>query len=52
LCDRALLAGFLAQEPIIEPGIVDRAASGLRLEPAGGMADTLLGWMRRRVAAL
>ncbi len=52
LCDRALLAGFSAQEPIIEPGIVDRAASGLRLEPAGGMADTLLGWMRRRVAAL
>jgi general secretion pathway protein A len=52
LCDRALLAGFSAQEPIIEPGIVDRAASGLRLEPAGGMADTLFGWMRRRVAAL
>lgn len=52
LCDRALLAGFSAQEPIIEPGSVDRAASGLRLEPAGGMADTLFGWMRRRVAAL
>jgi hypothetical protein len=36
----------------IGPEIVDRAAAGLRLEPAGGVADTLLGWMRRRVAAL
>lgn len=52
LCDRALLAGYSAQEPVIEPAIVDRAASGLRLEPTGSVADTLLGWMRRRVAAL
>jgi len=52
LCDRALAAGYSAQQTVIGPGIVDRAASGLRLEPAGGMADTLLGWMRRRVAAL
>ena len=52
LCDRALLAAFSAHETRIEPAIVDRAASALRLEPAGGMTDTVLGWMRRRVAAL
>ena len=52
VCDRALLAAFGAQEMRIEPAIVDRAASGLRLEPAGRLTDTLLGWMRRRVAAL
>ena len=54
VCDRALLAAFAAQEMRIEPGVVDRAASGLRLEPSGGLTDTFLGWMRmrRRVAAL
>ena len=52
VCDRALLAAFGAQETRIEPAIVDRAASGLGCEPAGGLTDTLLGWMRRRVAAL
>jgi general secretion pathway protein A len=52
LCDRTLIAGCSAQASTIEPPVVDRAAGGLRLEPCGGMADTLLGWMRRRVAAL
>jgi general secretion pathway protein A len=52
VCDRALLAAFSAQETRIEPAVVDRAASVLRLEPAGRMADSVLGWMRRRVAAL
>ena len=52
LCDRAMLAGYSAQDARIEPATVDRAAAGLRLEPTGGMADSLLGWMRRRVAAL
>ena len=52
LCDRALLAAFSVHEARVEPAIVDRAASTLRLEPAGRMADSVLGWMRRRVAAL
>ena len=52
LCDRALLAAFSVHETRIEPAIVDRAASVLRLEPAGRMTDSVLGWMRRRVAAL
>ena len=52
VCDRALLAAFSAHETRIEPAVVDRAASILRLEPAGGMTDSVLGWMRRRVAAL
>jgi general secretion pathway protein A len=52
VCDRALLAAFAVHDTRIEPAIVDRAASGLRLEPAGGLTGTMLGWMRRRVAAL
>ena len=52
VCDRALLAAFAAHETRIEPAIVDRAAGGLRLEPAGGLTGSVLGWMRRRVAAL
>ena len=52
LCDRALLAAFSVHEARVEPAIVDRAASILRLEPAGRMADSVLSWMRRRVAAL
>ena len=52
VCDRALLAAFSVHETRIEPAVVDRAASVLRLEPAGRMADSVLGWMRRRVAAL
>jgi len=52
VCDRALLAAFSVQETRIEPAIVDRAADGLRLEPAGGMTGSVLTWMRRRVAAL
>jgi general secretion pathway protein A len=52
VCDRALLAAFSAHETRIEPAVVDRAASVLRLEPAGRMTDSVLGWMRRRVAAL
>jgi hypothetical protein len=52
VCDRALLTAFSANEQRIEPPIVDRAASVLRLDSAGGMTGTLLGWMRRRVAAL
>jgi general secretion pathway protein A len=52
VCDRALLAAFAVHETRVEPAMVDRAASGLRLEPAGGMTGTVLGWMRRRVAAL
>ena len=52
LCDRTLVAGYSAQASTIEPALVDRVATGLRLEPSGGVADTLLSWMRRRVAAL
>jgi general secretion pathway protein A len=52
VCDRALLAAFAVRETRIEPAIVDRAASGLRLEPAGGMPSSVLSWMRRHVAAL
>jgi general secretion pathway protein A len=52
VCDRALVAAFTAQEARIEPAMVERAAGGLRLESAGGMAGSVLGWMRRRVAAL
>jgi general secretion pathway protein A len=52
LCDRVLLAGFSAQEAVIEPALVDRVAAGLRLESGGRMAETVLGWMRRRAAAL
>jgi general secretion pathway protein A len=52
LCDRTLVAGCSAQASTIEPALVDRAATGLRLEPSGGVADILLSWMRRRVAAL
>ena len=53
LCDRALLAAFSVHETRIEPAIVDRAASVLRLEPVGRVTDSVLGWMRRRrVAAL
>ena len=52
VCDRALLAAFGERETQIEPAVVDRAASGLRLEPSGGLTDTIFGWMRRRVAAL
>jgi general secretion pathway protein A len=52
VCDRALLAAFSAHETRIEPAVVDRAANVLRLEPAGRMADSVFGWMRRRVAAL
>jgi general secretion pathway protein A len=53
LCDRALLAAFSVHETRIEPASVDRAASVLRLEPAGRVTDSVLGWMRRRrVAAL
>ena len=52
LCDRALVAGFSAQEPTIEPVTVDHAAAGLRLESGGGVTDTVLGWVRRRAAAL
>jgi general secretion pathway protein A len=51
VCDRALLAAFSVHETRIEPVVVDRAASVLRLEPAGGMTDSLFGWMRRRVAS-
>ena len=49
---RVLLAAYSVHEPTVELGIVDRAASILRLEPAGRMTDSVLGWMRRRVAAL
>ena len=52
VCDRALLAAFSVHETRIEPAVVDRAANILRLEPAGGMTGSVLGWMRRRVAAL
>jgi general secretion pathway protein A len=52
LCDRALLTAFSAQESVIEPALVDRVAAGLRLESGGGVAETVLGWMRRRAAAL
>ncbi len=52
VCDRALLAAFSVHETRIEPAIVDRAASILRLEPTGRKTDSVLGWMRRRVAAL
>lgn len=52
VCDRALLAAFSVHEARIEPATVERAASGLRLEPAGGMTGSVLTWMRRRVAAL
>ena len=43
VCDRALLAAFSVHETRIEPGVVERAASGLRLEPVGGMTDSVLG---------
>jgi general secretion pathway protein A len=52
VCDRALLAAFAVHETRIEPAIVDRAASGLRLVPAGGRPGSVLSWMRRHVAAL
>jgi len=52
VCDRALLMAFSVNEPRIDPSTVDRAASVLRLDPVGGMTGTVLGWMRRRVAAL
>jgi general secretion pathway protein A len=52
VCDRALLTAYSASERRIEPATVDRAASVLRLGPVGGMTGTVLGWMRRRVAAL
>jgi general secretion pathway protein A len=52
LCDRALLTGYSAQEAVIESALVDRVAAGLRLESGGGMAETVLGWMRRRAGAL
>ena len=52
VCDRALLAAFSVHETRIEPAVVERAASILRLEPAGGMTASVFGWMRRRVAAL
>jgi general secretion pathway protein A len=52
LCDRALLAAFTAHASVIEPALVDGAAAGLRLDPRGSMAETVLGWMRRRAAAL
>jgi general secretion pathway protein A len=51
VCDRALLAAFSVHETRIEPVVVDRAASVLRLEPVGRMTDSVFGWMRRRVAA-
>ena len=51
VCDRALLAAFSVHETRIEPVVVDRAASVLRLEPAGSMTDSVFGWMRRRVAS-
>jgi hypothetical protein len=52
VCDRALLTAFSANEQRVEPPIVDRAASVLRLKAVGGMTGMLLSWMRRRVAAL
>jgi general secretion pathway protein A len=52
VCDRALLTAYSSNEDRIEPSIVDRAAGVLRLDPVGGMTGSVLGWMRRRVAAL
>ncbi len=51
VCDRALLAAFSVHETRIEPVVVDRAASVLRLEPVGSMTDSVFGWMRRRVSS-
>jgi general secretion pathway protein A len=52
VCDRALVTAFSANETQVEPTTVDRAASVLRLDPVGGLTGTVLGWMRRRAAAL
>ena len=52
VCDRALVTSFSAHETTIDADVVDRAAAGLGLDSSGGMTGTVLGWMRRRVAAL
>lgn len=48
LCDRALVGAYSAQQEQVNVETVDRAASGLGLDPSGG---TVLDWFRR-VAAL
>ena len=52
VCDRALLGAFSAGVAQVGPDVVEKAASGLHLEPMGSAAAAVLGWMRRRVAAL
>ena len=52
VCERALVASFSAHEPTIDAEVVDRAAAALGLDSSGGVTGTVLGWMRRRVAAL
>jgi general secretion pathway protein A len=55
LCDRALIAALALRTPIVGPEAVTRAAHGLGLDPGGtvvGAATSVLGWMRRHVAAL
>jgi len=58
VCDRAMLSSFSVRATRIEPDAVIRAANGLGLKPMRSMRSmtsmggTLLGWMRRRVAAL